>query len=234
MACMPHRFLSSIVRCDVRPAASWVIRQSVQHHVYMMHLGLALLVVYLLLACAQATSPRPQVQYGKASWYGETFHGRRTASGEVYDMSQLTAAHRHAPLGSYAVVTNVHTGRSVRVRINDRGPFKKDRIIDLSHAAARQLGMLEAGVTHVKVELLSDTAPAATFVVQAGAYRQRSNAARAQRVLVAHYPTARVTQSSQDSQWLYRVHLGPFSTRTKALYLFHTTISRCHSGCQYY
>jgi rare lipoprotein A len=181
-----------------------------------LHLGLTLLVVYLLLACAQAKSPRPQVQYGDASWYGGTFHGRRTANGEVYDMSQLTAAHRHAPLGSYAVVTNIETGRSVRVRINDRGPFKQDRIIDLSHAAARQLGMLEAGITRVKVEFLPNTRPAATFLVQAGAYRQQRNAARVQRMLVAHYPTARVTQSSQDAQSLYRIHLGPFATRAKA------------------
>ena len=216
MATTPHRSLRSVLQRHTRAAASGVIRQSICHRADVVHLGLALLVVYLLLACAQAKSPRSQVQYGNASWYGETFHGRRTASGEIYDMSQLTAAHRHAPLGSYAMVTQVDTGQSVRVRINDRGPFKQDRIIDLSHAAARQLGMLEAGVTRVKVEFLPDTAPAATFMVQAGAYRQQRNAAHVQRVLVAHYPTARVTQSSQDAQSLYRIHLGPFATRTKA------------------
>jgi rare lipoprotein A len=181
-----------------------------------LHLGLVLLVVYLVLACAQAQPAQPRVQYGEASWYGETFHGRRTASGEIYDMSKLTAAHPQAPLGSHAIVTNIDTGHSVRVRINDRGPFTKDRIIDVSHAAARQLGMLQAGVTRVKVEFLPDTPPTATFMVQAGAYRQQRHATRAQRFLVAHYPTARITQSSQDSQRLYRIHLGPYATRTKA------------------
>jgi rare lipoprotein A len=215
MAATPHRALCPVLQYHTPAAASWVIRQCGRHRVYLLHLGLALLVVYLLLACAQAQSSQLRVQYGKASWYGETFHGRRTASGEIYDMSKLTAAHPQAPLGSHAIVTNMDTGHAVRVRINDRGPFAQDRIIDVSHAAARQLGMLEAGVTRVKVEFLPDTARAATFMVQAGAYRQQKNAAHVQRLLVAHYPTAHVTQSSQDGH-LYRIHLGPYATRTKA------------------
>lgn len=89
---------------------------------------------------------------GKASWYGPGFHGRRTASGEIYDESAMTAAHKSLPLGSRARVTNLMNGSSVEVRINDRGPFIAGRIIDLSRAAARALGILEAGVALVRVE----------------------------------------------------------------------------------
>src|SRR5205823_6298814 len=89
----------------------------------------------------RATPPEPRVvQTGKASWYGDPHHGRKTASGEVFDMYALTAAHRTLPLGSRVRVTNLANGRAVDVRINDRGPTLADRIIDLSYAAARALG----------------------------------------------------------------------------------------------
>jgi rare lipoprotein A len=91
---------------------------------------------------------------GQASWYGHPYHGRTTASGEVYDMNDLTAAHRTLPFGTRVEVTNLDNGRSVVVRINDRGPFKKGRIIDLSRSAARKLDMIEAGVVPVRVVLL--------------------------------------------------------------------------------
>ena len=98
--------------------------------------------------------PRPSdatpVQTGIASWYGHPFHGRRTASGEVYDMNAMTAAHRTMPLPSHAVVHNPANGREVVVRVNDRGPFKKGRIIDLSRAAARQLGIDGVAAVHVR------------------------------------------------------------------------------------
>lgn len=91
-------------------------------------------------------------QSGKASWYGPGFHGKLTASGETYDESAMTAAHNWLPLGSRARVTNLQNGRSVEVTINDRGPFAAGRIIDLSRAAARALGILHVGVATVRVE----------------------------------------------------------------------------------
>jgi len=94
-------------------------------------------------------------QLGRASWYGRFFHGRLTANGERYDMHALTAAHRTLPLGSYVRVTNPATDRSVIVRINDRGPFARGRIIDLSMAAAHALGMQRAGTASVKIEGLT-------------------------------------------------------------------------------
>jgi rare lipoprotein A len=95
---------------------------------------------------------------GLASWYGPGFHGRRTASGKRFDMAALTAAHRSLPFGSRVRVTNLTNGRSVIVRINDRGPYVKPRIIDLSRAAARELDFLEDGITRVRIDLLAGSA----------------------------------------------------------------------------
>lgn len=91
---------------------------------------------------------------GKASWYGGKFHGRKTASGEIYNQNALTAAHRHLPFGTKVKVTNLNNGRSIVVRINDRGPFIKGRIIDLSAAAARSIGLMKVGVASVQVTVL--------------------------------------------------------------------------------
>jgi rare lipoprotein A len=101
----------------------------------------------------QRPSP-PEFESGLASWYGKAFHGRRTASGEIYDMHAMTAAHRTMPLPSYALVHNPANGREVVVRVNDRGPFIKGRVIDLSRAAARKLGV--DGVAQVRVRRLTD------------------------------------------------------------------------------
>ena len=102
----------------------------------------------------KATKP-PASQIGKAAWYGPNFHGRPTASGEVFDMYSMTAAHRELPLGTLVRVTNLRNRRSVVVRINDRGPFDPyGRIIDLSYEASRRLGMVKAGVVRVRLEPL--------------------------------------------------------------------------------
>lgn len=100
------------------------------------------------------TDNRPFVQRGKGSWYGKKFHGQRTASGEIYDMFKMTAAHPTLPLPSYARVTNLRNGKQVVVRINDRGPFHPERIIDLSYTAALKLGYVQSGSTELEVERL--------------------------------------------------------------------------------
>jgi len=109
------------------------------------------------------TSPRPsaRVHTGLASWYGSRWQGRRTASGARYDRHHLTAAHRTAPFGAEAVVTNLANGHVVRVRITDRGPHTRRRILDLSYAAARQLAMLQTGTARVQVEWLTAAPPRA-------------------------------------------------------------------------
>ncbi len=126
------------------------------------------------------------LEQGVASWYGREFHGRRTSNGEPYDMYALTAAHKTLPLPTTARVTNLATGKSIVVRINDRGPFKKGRLIDLSYAAARELGFVTAGTAMVEVQALADasatdTAGAApplarAMYAQVGAFSQRQNA----------------------------------------------------------
>jgi rare lipoprotein A len=93
-------------------------------------------------------------QVGLASWYGEFHHGRPTASGETFDLSQLTAAHRTLPLGTQLRVTNLENGRVVRVRVNDRGPYVTGRVLDLSHEAARRLDMIERGVAPVRLDIV--------------------------------------------------------------------------------
>jgi len=119
--------------------------------------AVVLLPCLLALACGVKRAPdRPadspgSVETGVASWYGGKFHGRRTASGEVFDMYELTAAHRSLPFGTVVRVTHLENRRSVEVRITDRGPFIKGRVIDLSYAAAKRLGMIREGVARVKL-----------------------------------------------------------------------------------
>ncbi len=113
-------------------------------------------MVALASGCASAPTGRAvsgaRAEEGVASWYGAAHHGRRTASGEVFDMRGMTAAHRSYPFGTRVRVTDLATGRTVVVRINDRGPFAGGRIIDLSRAAAGRLGIVEAGTARVRVE----------------------------------------------------------------------------------
>ncbi len=111
-----------------------------------------LICIGFLASCA--TSSKSNVyQTGLASWYGDRFHGRKTASGEIYNMHALTAAHPKLPFGTKLLVTSKTTGRSVEVRINDRGPFAKRRIIDLSFAAAKKIGIVQMGEDEVEISL---------------------------------------------------------------------------------
>ena len=142
----------------------------------------------------------PKKERGIASWYGRKFHGQRTASGEIYDMFAMTAAHPTFPIPSFARVTNVKNGRSVVVRINDRGPFHSNRIIDLSYAAAVRIGIASAGSGLVEVERVYEATPAAATVDRTPALTP---------VLVE---TAVVTQEP-GGMWL---QLGAFSSRESA------------------
>jgi rare lipoprotein A len=113
----------------------------------------------------RTTSPKTTAKHalnGTASWYGPGFHGKKTASGEIYDQTKLTAAHKTLPLGTKARVTNLDNGSAVEVEINDRGPFVGGRIIDLSRAAAGALGLVESGTAPVRVELIGDSSAAET------------------------------------------------------------------------
>ncbi len=148
----------------------------------------------------------PYQARGTASWYGKRYHGQATASGETYDMYAMTAAHPTLPIPSYARVTSLRTGKSVVVRINDRGPFRGDRVIDLSYTAAYKLGMLGSGSDLVEVQsIVPGEAPSASSVAQA----QRPTEAASDQSTVAEAPVA------QEPTGVY-VQLGAFTLRQNA------------------
>jgi rare lipoprotein A len=146
---------------------------------------------------------------GVASWYGHPFHGRASASGEIYDMEQMTAAHRTLPFGAMVRVHNLDNEKSADVRIIDRGPFVDGRIIDLSHAAARAIEMIGPGTAHVRLEILSSPAVVAQahFGVQVGAFRNKENAERLRRAMEAKYGSARLVERA-DTPGFWHVVAG--------------------------
>jgi peptidoglycan lytic transglycosylase len=157
---------------------------------------------------------------GTASWYGgrDGFEGKPTASGEIYDSSQLTAAHRELPFGTIVEVTNLQNDQSVRVRINDRGPFIRGRIVDLSRAAAQQIGLLGPGVGEVRLTIVSgavekpEDSPTGLWMVQVGSFADRSRAER-------HAERVRATGHGvflEPYRGLSRVKLGPYDSRKDA------------------
>jgi rare lipoprotein A len=146
------------------------------------------------------------VETGLASWYGPPYHNRKAASGEVFDMHDLTAAHKTLPLHSIVRVTALGTGKSVVVRINDRGPFVGDRIIDLSLGAAKEIGVWRAGLARVRVEVLEAPKPldvGGRWCVQVGAFADAEEAARYKSRLARRYSTAKVIQfTGPTGEWV--------------------------------
>jgi rare lipoprotein A len=160
------------------------------------------------------------VMTGTASWYGPDFHGRRTSNREIFNMYDLTAAHKSLPFGTRLMVTNLRNGKSVQVRVNDRGPFVGDRIIDLSYAAARLLEMVGPGTAPVRIEVLGPapvTATASRFWVQVGAFSLKRNAELQLRRVVERYgfPEAVLSVFRTESQVFYRVRI-PAGSRAEA------------------
>ncbi|VAX17887.1 Septum-associated rare lipoprotein A [hydrothermal vent metagenome] len=171
---------------------------------------------------------------GVASWYGKKFHGKPSASGETYDMDAMTAAHKTLPLQTMVEVTRLDTGKKIVVRINDRGPFVKNRIIDLSREGARRLGMMEHGTARVKVVALAkgekrrgteavrlvEPAPdfdTGNFWVQVGAFGDRINAEKVREKLLKPVSMIRLKPYTRpDGLKLLRVQVGPFKKRGQA------------------
>ena len=186
----------------------------------------------LLLVCALAASPalvagsyevrgkRYDVlasangyhELGLASWYGKEFHGRRTASGEVFDMHAMTAAHKSLPLSTEVEVTNLTNGKKIVVRVNDRGPFVGNRILDLSYAAARALDLVRPGTGRVRIRALGSAKQLASkraSFVQVGAYRRKANAERMRRRLeAAGFDDIRLSEHVIGGERFVRVRLG--------------------------
>jgi rare lipoprotein A len=178
---------------------------------------------------APLAAGQPYRERGVASWYGKKFHGQKTSSGEVYDMYAMTAAHRTLPIPSYARVTNVANGRSVVVRINDRGPFHSERIIDLSYAAAYRLGYIQAGSATVEVESVQpgearqETVQAAAAAsaqsgvyLQMGAFSSRENAEDLRARVVRELAWLSDQVQVLASGGLWRLRVGPYASSEAA------------------
>src|SRR5215510_5317567 len=163
-------------------------------------------------------------QVGMASWYGNRFHGRETASGERFSMMQLTAAHRDLPLGTKVIVTNLATNEAVEVKINDRGPFADSwrRIIDLSRAAADIIGLLNRGVGQVQVIVseeafeFRDANDAVMYEIQVGAFLDLDQAQEMMEQLQGTYSAVYIATRDGPFGSYHRVRIGPFQTRPKA------------------
>jgi rare lipoprotein A len=166
-------------------------------------------------------------EQGLASWYGRDFHGKKTSNGEIYDMHAMTAAHKTLPLGIHVKVTHLNTGKEVVVRLNDRGPFVKGRIIDLSYTAAQALDVVGPGTAPVRVEALgyreADSAgrvtyrPASSyqignFAVQVGAFSLAENAQRLAGQLQREHGAATVQEGWVNGQRFYRVRAGRYDS----------------------
>lgn len=188
----------------------------------------AVLLISLLGGCSSWSPARPSypsgyplgfVERGSASWYGPGFHGNRTANGEVYDMHKLTAAHRTLPLGSVAVVRSLTSGRQVTVRINDRGPFARGRILDLSLAGAEAIGMVGRGTDEVELRVVSYQGKAGgtgLLLVQVGAFADPANAQTLLERLRGRYPGSKVVAADLPDGRRYRVYAGNFHSEAEA------------------
>lgn len=155
---------------------------------------------------------------GTASWYGKKFHGYHTSSGEVYDMYSMSAAHKTLPLPTYAKVTNLKNGKSVIVKINDRGPFHEDRIIDLSYAAASKLGILGTGTADVEIHAIDPSEKIPQLFIQVGTFDMKQNAMklanRIEKLTKGKGHIVEIKQSKTKAGRKYHVHIGPLKDET--------------------
>ena len=173
------------------------------------------------------------VERGIASWYGTKFHGNKTSNGETYSMYKMTAAHKSLPIPTYVQVTNIKNGRQVIVRVNDRGPFHNNRIIDLSYVAAKKLGIVGTGTGLVEVRSINPstwkrgkrqaerrTSPVPngddSLYIQAGAFTSQYNATKLKHQLNALFPDKRIRLAQNSQDQLYRVRVGPLTTVDEA------------------
>lgn len=216
--------------------------------------GLCSLLAFFVLSCARDVPPpkppgypKPYRVFGKwyqpipdatdfrqeglASWYGADFHGRKTANGEIYDMYAMTAAHKTLPMGTHVRVRNLANQREVQVRINDRGPFVRGRIIDLSFTAARKIDIVGPGTAPVEVTALGVSMPSATaaaaalpqdyfykgnFSIQVGAFSNPENAQRLKQRLDPDYENVQIIPFDRGEETFYRVRIGLFTDLNKA------------------
>lgn len=154
---------------------------------------------------------------GISSWYGKDFHGRKTANGETYDMYGISAAHRTLPLGTSIRVTNLDNYKSVKLKVNDRGPFAKSRVLDLSYGAAKELGFVAQGTAKVRIETLEEIRESSlSYTVQVGAFIEEENARMLKQRLSKKYDTVYIVLFESNIGKFYRVRVGSYTTEDKA------------------
>lgn len=162
-------------------------------------------------------------QYGLASWYTARYAGRKTANGQVYDASAMTVAHRTLPMGSLVVVTNLDTGKSSAMRVTDRGPFVEGRIVDLTVASAKAIGVYREGLAHVRLDVYEAPKPIMTggrWCVQIGAFTSQDLAEEFKARLLRNYPRARVIEFAGEKSYWVRIR-PEGDNRAMAEYLAH-------------
>jgi rare lipoprotein A len=165
----------------------------------------------------QPAVPGAYVEEGVASWYGIPFQGRRTSNGEIYDMHEFTAAHRTLPFNAVVRVTNLRNGKQTEVRINDRGPFVANRVIDLSLSAAQAIEMVGTGTAPVRLEIISGPNPQmGYFGVQVGAFLVQENAERLKSQLATRYSPVSIATYDSPNGMFYRVRVGRVSSEDAA------------------
>ena len=161
-------------------------------------------------------------QVGIASWYGPGFHGKATTSGAIYNQYELTAAHQTLPLGTRVMVTNLENGSATEVLVNDRGPFAKNRIIDLSYAAAQSIQMVGPGTALVRIDVvdspvrLSAIRANLDYTLQLGSFAQLENAQQLRDRIAKAFANVAISPLQSKDMTYYRVHLGTFSSRSAA------------------
>jgi rare lipoprotein A len=151
-----------------------------------------------------------------ASWQGRDFQGRTTASGEIFDQNGISAAHRTLPLGTVLTVTNLDNFKSIKVRINDRGPFIKGRVLELSFGAAKDLGFASQGTARVKIECFEPVEGPAVYTVQAAAFTEEENARTLKARLQRKYETVYIIFHESNAGKFYRVRVGAYASEEKA------------------
>ena len=167
-------------------------------------------------AAKPSAAPLVEETTGYASWYGHPYHGRRTTNGETYDMNTMTAAHRTLPFDTVVKVSNLSNGKTVTVRINDRGPFVKDRIIDLSYIAAKQIDMVGPGTARVSLEILKSVPNPFPLAIQVASFREEINAKKLQTDLKERFAPVTLQEYESSEGTFFRVLVGQFKDSQEA------------------
>lgn len=186
---------------------------------------LIFILLQFLVSCAHlkpSFKSKTYYQQGIASWYGDDFHGKKTANGETYDMHDMTCAHKTAPFGTHILVQNLVNGKRTVVRVNDRGPYAPGRIIDLSFTAAEKLDLIGMGISEVVIKFLEgakygDDLYYSKYLIQVATFSEEKRAQNLLNLLKVNHPNSLISTEKKKKSKLYKVFVGPYEKREDAL-----------------